>query len=491
LSADQFLVKGGSVYVSQAENQRVFANNVAWLPKFSAAYRLSQSTVVSAGWGTSVDSLNALNLGAPDATGFSRTTTVVPSTNFGMTWNTGNPAAGVSPMADPFPLRPDGNRFDQPVRDSFGLMAKVGRGSWTATPYDRKHPWQQRWRAGVQRQIGNSTVLTAAYQGTYSDNVYLNQTLSYVPEQFWANGLARNDAIATNLNANVTNPFAIANFADLRNSNPVLYQDMAANSFFSSANAPKSRLLRPYPQMNGIVLSSPIGEVKTHELNLSFERRFAQGLGFSLAYTRLYAREAFLLNEFDRETSWRETNSGRPHRLTANAVFELPFGKGRRLWSTGVLSHIVGGFQTSVIFELQPGPLIDWGNVFYYGKLEEIALDNPIPGKWFNTANFETSSSRTPAAFHRRVFPTRLDGVRSDHIHNWNAALQRNFRIKERINLQFRGELMNLQNRSQFDGPETSPTSANFGKVTQQPALTGSGFGAVNRWFQVMARLQF
>jgi hypothetical protein len=50
---------------------------------------------------------------------------------------------------------------------------------------------------------------------------------------------------------------------------------------------------------------------------------------------------------------------------------------------------------------------------------------------------------------------------------------------------------MNLQNRSQMDNPELSPTSVNFGKVTQQPALSGSGYGATNRWMQIMARLQF
>jgi len=491
LPASQFIVAGGSVYASQSSGHRVYKNNLAWLPKVSAAFLLTSKTVLSGGYGISVDTLGALAVGAPDSTGFSRTTTVNSSTDYGMTWVTGNPGGGISPMADPFPLRADGNRFDQPVKDSFGLMAKVGRGSWNATPYDREHARQQRWRVGVQHELGNSLVVSVAYVGTYSDKIGINQTLSYLPEQYWASGLVRNDAIASNLNANVTNPFYINNFADLKTSNAVLYQDMAANSFFSSSNIQKNKLLRAYPQMNGIVLNLPIGEVKTHELNLSVERRFSKGLGFNVAYTRLYAQESFLLNEFDATTSWRESNNGRPHRLTSTAIYQLPFGKGRRFASSGILNHVLGGFQASILFELQPGPLIDWGNLFYYGDLSNIKLDNPTPDKWFNTANFETNSSKTPAAYHRRVFPTRIDGVRADYIHNWNGSLLRDFRIRERVGLQLRIDMMNIANRSQFDVPETSPTSANFGKVTQQPALTGSGYGACNRWVQVMARLQF
>ena len=151
-----------------------------------------------------------------------------------------------------------------------------------------------------------------------------------------------------------------------------------------------------------------------------------------------------------------------------------------------------GGFQISLLHEWQPGALIDWNtNLFYYGNLADITSGTRTFDQWFNTADFERASSKVPAAFHRRVFPTRVDGARADMLNNWNASVQSEFRINERAGLQMRLDVMNFQNRSQFNAPETNPLSTNFGKVLSQPALQGEGGGAINRWIQIQARLQF
>lgn len=492
LPASQFTVKGGSVYASQTANGRLWENSVAWLPRLSVAYRLNPTTVLSAGYGLFVDTLNALNQTSLDQTGFSRRTTNVPTTDYGMTWLIGNPLAGVSPLADPFPVRADGSRYDKAVRDAFGAMAKVGRGSWTAQPFNRDHARQQRVRAGLQKQFGNETVISAAYSGYFADRIQVTQVLSALPGQYWAGGNVRNDAIAGNMNANVPNPFYIGNFEALKTSHPALYQDMANNSFFTSRTIRKNSLLRPFPQMNGISMSMPLGEVRTHSLELSVERRFAKGFNLNASYTRMKARETYFLNEFDSELSWRESNNARPHRFTATSLYQLPFGKGRRYATSGFLSHLVGGLQISLIYEWQPGALIEWPNLFYYGDLGKITEGERTFGRWFNIdAGFERNSSKVPAGYHRRVFPTRLEGVRADMLNNWNGSIQRDFQIREGMSLQIRADLMNLQNRSQFDAPETNPLSGNFGKVLSQPALSGSGGGAVNRWMQLQARFSF
>src|SRR5262245_25714515 len=38
-----------------------------------------------------------------------------------------------------------------------------------------------------------------------------------------------------------------------------------------------------------------------------------------------------------------------------------------------------------------------------------------------NVGGFERTPARAPAAFHRRVFPTRIDGLRSDMTNQWKT----------------------------------------------------------------------
>jgi len=85
---------------------------------------------------------------------------------------------------------------------------------------------------------------------------------------------------------------------------------------------------------------------------------------------------------------------------------------------------------------------------------------DPIPDKWFNTANFETSSSRDPGTYHRRVFPTRIDGIRRHSTNQTNINLSCTFRLTERFSVQIRADALNIQNRTQFNDPEESPRMA-------------------------------
>ena len=166
---------------------------------------------------------------------------------------------------------------------------------------------------------------------------------------------------------------------------------------------------------------------------------------------------------------------------------ELPFGKGRAMFASApkAVNYLIGGWQTSVTYEYQTGPLLDWGNAFYYGSdTSNIANVNQTFDTWFNTADFERTASKTANSFHRRVFPTRIAGVRQDMTNQWNANMSKNITITERMNMQLRFDALNVANRSQMANPSTDPTSTNFGKITSQTAAT-------NRWLQVQMRLTF
>ena len=79
-----------------------------------------------------------------------------------------------------------------------------------------------------------STSVEVAYNGVYGDRLGVDIEQSYVPEEFYAGGNARNTAQQTLLQGNVTNPFHISNFESLRATNPALYQRLAGNAFFTS-----------------------------------------------------------------------------------------------------------------------------------------------------------------------------------------------------------------------------------------------------------------
>jgi hypothetical protein len=130
------------------------------------------------------------------------------------------------------------------------------------------------------------------------------------------------------------------------------------------------------------------------------------------------------------------------------------------------VSWIAGGWQIGVAWEAQPGPLLDFGNLFYYGNLEDIRSDTRGLNRWFNTENFERNASRAPAAFHRRVFPTRVNGLRADHTNNWNTNVLREFQFAERVRFQARLEALNVFNRTQFAAPVTNPLATNFAALT-------------------------
>ncbi len=487
LDPKYFSALGGSLYagIDGAPRQWI-ADELMWMPRFGAAYRMGKSMSLRGGYGLYYNSFNVLE-NSPNQLNYTRDTIGVPSTNYGMSWLMGNPGQGVSPMSDPFPLRSDGTRFDAPLGNSLGLSAVAGgSGSWT--DYDYKRSRVHRWRAGVQRQLGENMVLEAAYAGSYGERLAVARNLRALPQQYWATGNTRNSAIDSNLNSNVSNPFYLLNFAALQSSNPAVYSNMSRQSFFLSSTIRRNQLLRAYPHMSTLARTGggddPYGHQDMHMLELTFNRRFSKGLQFMLNCNRTYSTETLTyLNEFDSFLTTVPSNSGRPHRLTGAVVYELPFGKTGRWAKSGILNVLFGGWQTAGTYEFQNGELLGWNNYFYNGDPSQVANnDSKSLDHWFNTANFERNQALGPGTYHVRVFPTRINGVRGDGTKQINANLQRQFPIRERVALQIRFEMLNLQNRSQFQAPDNNPYSTNFGRVVQQTQ-------ALNRFIQIQARL--
>ena len=173
-----------------------------WLPRASAAYQVNDGMVVKGGYGVYYDSLNATAI-TPNQLGFSTVTTVPSSNDFGQTWTSGNPRAGISPLVDPFPVRADGTRFSTPAGASLGGDFVAGQ-ALNYGNLDREHARLQRWRAGVQKELGRNMAIEVAYVGTYSDDVDVSSFLGntnntqasvrqdILPAQYWNHTDTRN-----------------------------------------------------------------------------------------------------------------------------------------------------------------------------------------------------------------------------------------------------------------------------------------------------------
>jgi hypothetical protein len=298
----------------------------------------------------------------------------------------------------------------------------------------------------------------------------------------------RDTTQAALLNSNVPNPFHISRFAALQTTDPELYARLAATPTFTANNVQLHRLLRgSFPQNTSVSFANlPLGKQTTHGVELNLTRRFANGFSVSGSYSGNRIRNLELLNEFDREPNlWQPNANGRPHRFTANGIAEFPFGSGKPFANTGVLAAILGGWQVGGTVEYQPGPLLTWGNVFFYGDFEDIPLENPTLDRWFNVdAGFERDPAKTPTAYNTRVFPFRIAGVTGPDLLQINLNFLRSFSLGNRRTLSFRADIINVPNRTTFANPNLTPTSTNFGRITNATSSTP-------RFVQFVTRLTF
>jgi hypothetical protein len=463
-------VLGGPIYANDGGQPGLaYKGRAMWMPRTSASFLIDDRTVLKGGYGLYYDTLNATDYVAAQA-GYSVTTTSTISDDLGRTFKWSTPATGGSSF-DPFPVRADGTRWDPVVGDALGANSLLG-GALNTENGLRDHARQQRWRVSLQRQLSSSLGVEVAYAGAYNDKLPVTIRQDYLSEQYWDGSNVRNTAANTYLTAQVPNPYFINNFAFLRTTDPVLYQRLASNPTFSSATIQRNRLLRPFGHMTNLNYSNmPLGASKSHSFEVQVNRQFSNGLSGFFSFNVNSVRFNRIVEEFDREpTLWQGSNDARPWRLAGVASYELPFGRGRKfLTDGGVLAAVAGNWQVTGTWEYQPGALLDWGgqNIFFYGDLDDIALDDPTRAEWFNTdAGFERNPARTPAAFQKRAFPFRIDGVRGMPLTFTNLSIQRNFGAGGSRTWQLRVDAQNVFNRQQWQGPTLNPTSTQFGQVT-------------------------
>ncbi len=242
---------------------------------------------------------------------------------------------------------------------------------------------------------------------------------------------------------------------------------------------------RPYPQYQNINFTTPNGTNNTQGLLARVERKAGrEGLSAVLSYTWLKAIDTVggrLGIPGDPSARSRnlpiQLNRGLgegnvPGRLAATIGYEVPFGHGKAYLTSNFAGKILGGWSVYGIFAYQRGPYItpvmavDRLDVGSLVSSRPDALRNPnldasqrSPLRWFDTSAFATPVGLVYGNAGRSI-------IQAPGIVNLDAALLRSFQIKERSRLEFRAEMFNATNHTNFGLPGTSFGTPTFGVLT-------------------------
>ncbi len=163
----------------------------------------------------------------------------------------------------------------------------------------------------------------------------------------------------------------------------------------------------------------------------------------------------------------------RTHVLQLGWVYTLPFGKGRQFFPTSKAAQVILG---------------DWAVNGITSAYTGTPFTVTAPGSSLNAPNnTQTADQIAPVQFLGNVGPgtyyyapasfAAITGVRfgtsgrnilrNPGTFNTDLDITREFPIKERLRLQFRGEFFNLANTSHFGGVSSSSvTSGSFMQIT-------------------------
>ncbi len=447
VNPDQFFVRGGLTFAGvNGEPRGLYKtprNN--YMPRFGFAYKMTDKTVVRGGYGIFFGFLGQRR-GDVNQIGFSSTVPLNVSLDNGLTF--------IETLNNPFETYKNG--LPAPLGASEGIRTFLGQNIsfFLERPYS---PYNQRWELSLQRELPAGYVVEIAYVGNRGTHAEISRDINALPNQYLSTSTTRDNTTNSYLTALVANPFAGQ-------------MPASAGSAFRSTTIARQQLLRPYPQFGSVTTSNNNGYSWYHSLQANANKRFGNGYTFGLSYTWSKFMEAIsYLNAADPLPTETISDFDRTHRLALNGIYELPFGKGRRLLSNvnKFGSYFISGWQVSGVYQFQSGAPINFGNIFFNGSFDDIDLPSSqrSTDRWFNTAaGFVTASAAQPVS-NIRTFPLRLSNVRTDAINNVDLSVIKKTEILEGKNIEFRAEFINAFNHVLLPAPNTNVTQASFGQI--------------------------
>jgi len=405
-----------------------------WAPRIGFAWSVQRNTVVRSAFGVfysaEANIFDDLGLNPPQLTFLAST------------FNPGAIPSAAQLISTGFPSA-------LPVGDALHISGPV-----KTTGPERIIPRIMEWNLGVQHQFGNNFLAQIGYVGTRATHLWnheasdLNQPLQILDTNFC--GPDPN---------NCTPNFGRRYFNQQPNMTAVLPLD--------------------YPQL----------EMFYNSFQASLNKRLANGFNFLAAYT--FAKNlgnadgntgGFIQNSYRADLEHGPVVPDLRHRFTISYLYELPIGHGRRFMGemSGIADAFFGGWQVAGITTAQSGEAVtavmssDLSNTgsFSYrpdqiAKPYDFSFNTASQGTdfgctnpghqtldcWYNQAAFAAPALAPGQQSAHSFGDSRIGNLRGPDLVDFDFVLQKNFRIRESQEVEFRAEIFNLLNHPNFGLP--------------------------------------
>jgi hypothetical protein len=230
--------------------------------------------------------------------------------------------------------------------------------------------------------------------------------------------------------------------------------------------------IRPYPLWGNIEYFTFEGNSNYQGATATFKRRFVHGFFYTFNYTYSKSLDdqsisnassvggiAGLQNPMCLSCDRGRSDWDIGHMFTASYSWESPAHnmllKG---WQFAGTSQLRTGNPFTPV---NSGANLNLGQAIRPNRIGKGTVPNPNPSQWFDVADFPVVPNNSFAFGNagRNI----LDGPGSITV---NQTIYRNFRFKERNQLQFRWELFNVLNHANFQLPVNAVNAVNAGTLT-------------------------
>jgi outer membrane receptor protein involved in Fe transport len=237
----------------------------------------------------------------------------------------------------------------------------------------------------------------------------------------------------------------------------------------------------PFPGWNGVQENTESGSSFYSGLVVRAEKHYSSGFSVMSNYTFSKClgypwQDVFSWHPLDLDKDRGHCQEDMNQNLIANAIYELPFGRGKTFLNNGgLMDAVVGGWKLAAIASFHSGPWLTLGSnqslgIFVNalpnvtGPVNNSSLHGGLGkngklGPYFNTQNVQAVTAvgvQGDAAVQEVSSPGSAD---------WDLSGDKTWSVADRYKLTFRADVFNAFNRASFYGLDTGVNDSRFGYV--------------------------